>query len=220
MDNFQVAIDGPAGSGKSSISKRVAQELNFVHIDTGAMYRAVTLEALKRKIDLSCEEEYSFLDDISVVYKDDVIYLNDENVSTEIRTDRVTKNTSLVSSLKCVREKMVHFQRISAKYGKILMDGRDIGTTVLPNADLKIFLTATVEERALRRSKEIVERGLVANYAQVLEDIKVRDYKDSHRTISPLKQAEDAVLIDTTMLSIEDVVNKIKCLVVERMNKK
>ena len=219
MRNFQVALDGPAGSGKSSISKIVAQELSFVHIDTGAMYRAVTLEALNRKVDLADPKSYTFLENTSIKYVNDQIWLNGIDVSNEVRSDIVTRNVSLVSSLAYVREKMVSYQRISASEGLILMDGRDIGTVVLPNAHLKIFLTASVEERAARRAKEIVAKGLVANYNNVLDDIRIRDYKDSHRKNSPLKRAEDAVLIDTTMISIEEVVEKIKCLVIERMNK-
>lgn len=160
MENFQVAIDGPAGSGKSSISELVATKLGFVHVDTGAMYRAVTLEALRRKIDLNNEAEYSFVDSIEIVYINDKTFLNHEDVSEEIRSLEVTRNVSLVSSYKAVRDKMVQFQRLSAKNGYVLMDGRDIGTTVLPNADVKIFLTASPEERAKRRLKELEQKVL------------------------------------------------------------
>ena len=218
MKNFQVAIDGPAGSGKSSISELVALKLGFVHIDTGAMYRAVTLEALRRKIDLNNEAEYSFVDSIEIVYINDKTFLNQEDVSEEIRSLEVTRNVSLVSSFKAVRDKMVYFQRLSAKNGYVLMDGRDIGTTVLPDADVKIFLTATPEERAKRRLKELEKKGIKESFETVLNDIKVRDYKDSHREISPLKQASDAILVDTTSMTIEEVCNTIVSIVCERMD--
>lgn len=218
MKNFKVAIDGPAGSGKSSISELVATKLGFVHIDTGAMYRAVTLEALRRKINLNNEAEYSFVDNIEIVYINDKTFLNQEDVSAEIRSLEVTRNVSLVSSYKIVRDKMVHFQRLSAKNGYVLMDGRDIGTTVLPDADVKIFLTASPEERAKRRLKELEEKGIKESFETVLNDIKVRDYKDSHREISPLRQAEDAILVDTTSMTIEEVCNTIVSIVCERMD--
>ncbi len=218
MENFQVAIDGPAGSGKSSISELVATKLGFVHVDTGAMYRAVTLEALRRKIDLNNEAEYSFVDSIEIVYINDKTFLNHEDVSEEIRSLEVTRNVSLVSSYKAVRDKMVQFQRLSAKNGYVLMDGRDIGTTVLPNADVKIFLTASPEERAKRRLKELEQKGIKESFETVLNDIKVRDYKDSHREISPLKKAEDAILVDTTSMTIEEVCNTIVSIVCERMD--
>lgn len=217
MKNFQVALDGPAGSGKSSISKLVAKKLGFTHIDTGAMYRAVTLEALRRNIDLGLESAYDFLEDIRVIFKGNKTYLNDEDVSQEIRSLDVTRNVSLVSSLKCVREKMVYFQRLSATEGLVLMDGRDIGTTVLPDAQVKIFLTASAEERAKRRLKELQESGINEPYDVVLNDIKTRDYKDSNRKISPLRKAEDAVLVDTTKMTIEEVCNTIVGIVSERM---
>lgn len=219
MKNFVVAIDGPAGSGKSSISKLVCKELGFTHIDTGAMYRAVTLEALKRKIDVDNPDEYSFVNDISVVYKDGRIYLNGEDVSNYIRTSEVTNNASAVARVKAVRDKMVDFQRGCADYGNILMDGRDIGTVVFPDADLKIFLTATPEERARRRCEENKTLGVESNFDIILEEIKARDYKDSHREIAPLKKADDAIYVDTTKMSIQEVCNEIMKLINERLNK-
>ncbi len=218
MKNFQVAIDGPAGSGKSSISEIVSKELGFTHIDTGAMYRAVTLEAMRREIDLADEAQYNFIDTIVLTYEQDKTILEGEDVSSEIRSIPVTRNVSLVSSLKRVRDKMVYFQRESAKKGFVLMDGRDIGTCVLPKADLKIFLTATPEERAKRRLLELERKGIESDYNTVLEDIKIRDYKDSHRAISPLMKASDAIEIDTTSMSIEQVANKIVELIKERVD--
>ncbi|MBE6138105.1 MAG: (d)CMP kinase [Erysipelotrichaceae bacterium] len=218
MRNFVVAIDGPAGSGKSSISKLVAKSRGFTHLDTGAMYRAVTLEALNRGIDLADENAYSFLDKISVVYKNGIIYLNGKDVSKEIRTEIVTNNVSTAAKHRAVREVMVKFQRESAKEGKVLVDGRDIGTVVFPNADLKIFLTATAEERARRRCLENEKAGIESNYEIILEEIKARDFKDSNREISPLKQAADAILIDTTKMNIDEVSNTIIKLIDERYN--
>ena len=217
MKNFVVALDGPAGSGKSSISKLVAKRLGFTHIDTGAMYRAVTLEALRRKINIDDETEYEFLKETSIKYVNNIIYLNGKDVSEEIRSSIVTNTVSTCCKFGFVRNLMVEYQRESAKYGKVLMDGRDIGTVVLPDADLKIFLTATPEERAKRRCAEIREKGLPATYEVILEEIKQRDYKDSHREIAPLKQAEDAIPIDTTHLTMDEVANKIIDLINERL---
>lgn len=217
MENFQVALDGPAGSGKSSISELVAKRLGFVHIDTGAMYRAVTLEALRRKINLADEKEYQFIDEVEIVYINNKTFLNNEDVSEAIRNPEVSRNVSLVSSFKIVRDKMVDFQRLSAKNGYILMDGRDIGTTVLPNAHVKIFLTASPEERAKRRMKEQQAKGINESFEAVLNDIKTRDYKDSNRAISPLRKASDAILVDTTTMSIEEVCSTIVSIVGERM---
>lgn len=217
MRNFVVAIDGPAGSGKSSISKMICERMPFTHIDTGAMYRAVTLEALKRKVNVEDENAYSFIHEIEVVYRDGKVYLNGEDVSGLIRTAEVTNNASAVARVGAVREKMVEFQRSCRNYGNILMDGRDIGTVVFPDADLKVFLTATPEERALRRYKENKAAGMDVNYETILEEIKVRDFKDSTRKISPLRQAEDAILIDTTKMTMEEVSNTIIDAINERM---
>ena len=217
MTNFQVAIDGPAGSGKSTISKKVCDELGFIHIDTGAMYRAVTLEALNLGIDLEDEKAYSFLDQISIIYEHDKIYLNGRPVGREIRSTRVAENVSTVAKMRVVREKMVELQQKAASTGCILMDGRDIGTVVLPKANIKIFLTATVEERALRRHRENQASGNESSYEDVLEAIKVRDYKDSNRELNPLRKADDAILLDTTNLNIDQVSAKIIEIIKEKM---
>lgn len=214
MKNFQVAIDGPAGSGKSTISKLVAKKLNFSHIDTGAMYRAVTLEALNRGINIEDETQYSFLNEIEVEYTTNAILLNGKDVSKEIRSAKVTSNVSAVAKLQVVRDSMVKLQKHAASKGCVVMDGRDIGYVVLPNADVKVFLTASVEERARRRLLEETN----VTFEEILNDIKVRDFKDSNREISPLKQADDAILIDTTSFSIDEVVCKIMNLVNERGN--
>lgn len=217
MKNFQVAIDGPAGSGKSSICQIVANRLGFTHIDTGAMYRAVTLEAMRREIDLADEDQYNFIDSINLIYEGTKTFLEGEDVSDEIRSIPVTRSVSTVCSLKRVRDKMLYFQRESAKRGLVLMDGRDIGTVVLPDADLKIFLTADPSERANRRLKELLLKGEQTDYETVLEDIKTRDYKDSHRAIAPLKKASDAIEIDTTNMTIEEVADTICNIINERI---
>ena len=209
MKNYVVAIDGPAGSGKSSISTIVSKRCGFTHVDTGAMFRAVTLYALENNVKLDDEKAYGFLDNLKLIFKNDRTYLNGKDVSDAIRTDIITNNVSTVAKIARVREKMVEYERESAKEGLILMDGRDIGTVVLPNADLKIFLTASKEERAKRRLKENLERGIETTYEQVLEDIIARDYKDSHRAIAPLRCPEDAIVIDSTDLTIEQVVDKL-----------
>ena len=219
MKNFVVALDGPAGSGKSSISKMVADRLGFVHIDTGAMYRAVTLEALRRNIDLEKEEDYTFLDQTTILYQDNTIYLNGENVNDAIRSKEVTAAVSTACKFKTVRDRMVDYQRKSASTGKILMDGRDIGTVVLPNADVKIFLTASPEVRAKRRYDELVAKGQEVLYEDVLNDILIRDKKDSSREIAPLKKADDAILLDSSNLSKEEVCDAIATIINERLEK-
>lgn len=216
MKEFHVAIDGPAGSGKSTISSLVAKKLNMTHIDTGAMYRAVTLWAIQNKIDLNNEDEYKFLENISISYVNDNIYLDGVNVSKEIRSKEVTNNVSLVSSFPYVRAKMVELQKRAAQGIDVVMDGRDIGTVVLPDADLKVFLTANVEERAKRRYSENVEKGINTPISRIIEEIKVRDKKDSTRKESPLKKADDAVILDTTYLTINEVVEKIIILIEKR----
>src|SRR5690554_425582 len=213
MKEFHVAIDGPAGSGKSTISSLVAKRLNWTHIDTGAMYRAVTLWAINNKINLNNEDEYTFLDKIKISYVNDKIYLEGKNVSKDIRTEEVTKNVSLVSSFPYVRKKMVDLQRKATEGINVVMDGRDIGTVVLPNANLKVFLTANVEERAKRRYEENLLKGVNKDIREVIEEIKIRDKKDSTREESPLKKAEDAIVLDTTYLTIEQVVEKIIILI-------
>ena len=209
MSGFKLAIDGPAGSGKSTISKLIAKRLGWTHIDTGAMYRAVTLEAIELGIDLNQEASYLFLESIRIHYDNDKIYINDRDVTEDIRNNKVTNNVSLVSSFPYVRSKMVELQKEAAQNGNIIMDGRDIGTVVLPKADLKIFLTAHLEERAKRRYQETINKGKSANIDKLIEDIEIRDQKDSTRKESPLKKADDAEEIDTTNLSIEQVVEKI-----------
>jgi cytidylate kinase len=219
MSGFKLAIDGPAGSGKSTISARIAKKLNWTHIDTGAMYRAVTLKAIELGVDLEDESSYRFLESVNIHYDFDKIYVDDLDVTEAIRSDKVTNNVSLVSSFPYVRRKLVDLQKKAAEKGNIVMDGRDIGTVVLPHADLKIFLTANVEERAKRRYKENKQKGKDLHISKVIEDIVVRDQKDSTRKESPLRKADDAIIIDTTYLTIDQVVDKIIELTDKKENK-
>lgn len=209
MSGFKLAIDGPAGSGKSTISALIAKELGWTHIDTGAMYRAVTLKAIRQQNDLNDETTYRFLESSKIYYQNNRIWIDEEDVSEAIRSDEVTQHVSLVSSFPYVRQKMVEKQMEAAEIGNIIMDGRDIGTVVLPKADLKIFLTAQVEERAKRRQKEQLKKGKEKEIHHVIQDIVTRDEKDSNRVASPLKIAKDAIILDTTKLTIDDVVKQI-----------
>ena len=218
MDNFKVAIDGPAGSGKSTISKKVCDLLGFSHIDTGAMYRAVTLEALNRGIDLEDSDAYGFLDTVSIKYENNKIFLNGKSVGREIRSTRVAENVSVVAKMPVVRYKMVELQQKAAESGRIVMDGRDIGYVVLPDADVKIFLTASVEERAKRRFKENQLAGKEEKFEDILNNIKSRDFIDSNRELNPLRQAADAILLDTTTMTIDEVIAEIVRIIKERLN--
>lgn len=206
---YKIAIDGPAGSGKSTISKILAKKLGFEHIDTGAMYRAITLKALRLGINLENEDEYGFLEDTHLTIDGDKIFMDGEDVSVDIRSILVTTNASTPAKLGIVRTHLVKFQRQIAESKNVIMDGRDIGTVVLPDADLKIYLDATPECRAIRRMKERELTGIKKSFEDTLEEIKVRDYKDSTRKIGPLKIAEDAILIDTSDMTIDEVVDAI-----------
>lgn len=214
---YQIAIDGPAGAGKSTIAKEVAKRLGFTYIDTGAMYRAVALKALRLGINLQNEEEYSFLDTTSITIDGGKIFLDGEDVSKKIRSLDVSNAASIVAKFQTVRTKLVDIQRELAKSRNVIMDGRDIGTVVLHNATLKIFLNASVEERAKRRMQE--RNQDLANkedLAATILEIKERDYMDSTRSISPLRKAEDAIEIDTSSMSIPEVIDKIISLCAKR----
>lgn len=213
---WQIAIDGPAASGKSTIAKGLAKLLNFEYLDTGAMYRAVTYKALNLKINLEDENEYSFLEDTKIDFINGNIYLDGIDVSKEIRSVEVTNNVSLVSKFRYVRSKMVLIQRQLANDKNIIVDGRDIGTVVLPNANLKIYLYADSNTRAIRRMKEREEQGIYISLEDTIQEIEARDYKDSHREISPLTQADDAEFVDTSEFTIEQVINIITRLVLKR----
>ena len=207
---YSIAIDGPAGAGKSTIAKLVAKELQFIYVDTGAMYRAIGLLAVKEGVDMKEEETLGALArkaDINLKYENgrQQIYLNGENVTDDIRTEEAGKMASAVGKVKAVREKMVDLQKKIAESEHVIMDGRDIGTVVLPLADLKVYLTADAKVRAERRFKELTEKGISCNIEEIEKDIVARDYQDMNREASPLKQAEDAVALDCSYMTIEEV---------------
>lgn len=205
---FQIAIDGPSGAGKSTIAKRVAAELAIDYIDTGAMYRAVGLKMLRLGIPMEENETlFEMLANTDVDFSEGRVYLDGEDVSDLIRTQEVSKAASDCSAFATVRRKLVELQQAMGKRKSVIMDGRDIGTVVLKDAEYKFYLTATAEERAVRRFKELQAKGSTDTYEKVLEDVNKRDYNDMHRDVDPLRQAEDAVLIDSTNMSIEEVVD-------------
>lgn len=212
MKTIQIAIDGPASSGKSTVAKIIAKDFGYTYLDTGAMYRCATYIALK--YNLTATDVPAILEKLAqapIAFKkasdgSQLVFLGQEDVSLAIRQNDVTNNVSWVSAIPEIREELVRQQRIIAEAGGIVMDGRDIGTVVLPNAELKIFLIASVEERAIRRFKENQEKGIPTDLETLKEEIAARDYKDSHREVSPLKAAEDAITFDTTGVSIEGVV--------------
>ena len=210
-----IAIDGPAGAGKSTIAKKVAKELSFIYVDTGAMYRSMALYFMRNGI--AKEDEAAISDacktvEVSIAYEngEQQVLLNGENVSKEIRKEEVGKMASATSVYKEVRTKLVELQQKLAADKDVIMDGRDIGTCVLPNAQVKIYLTASVETRAERRYQELQEKGAACDLEVIKKDIADRDYQDMHREISPLKQAEDAILVDSSDMGIEEVVETIK----------
>lgn len=211
---FNVAIDGPAGAGKSSIARAAAKELGFIYVDTGALYRAVGVYGLRNGIDnKNAEAVAGMLPQISVElkFRDGVqhVYLNGEDVSEEIRTPPASMAASDVSAVPAVRQFLFDLQRDIAAKNDCIMDGRDIGTVVLPNAQVKIFLTASPEARAMRRYKELQEKGAKDTYEEVLADLLQRDYNDSHRAVAPLKPAEDSITVDNSGLSLEDSIEQV-----------
>lgn len=223
MSFYSVAIDGPSGAGKSTMAKRVAEALNFLYVDTGAIYRTVGLAVLRAKADPDREEQVSALLpglQIDLDYGADGLqhmYLNGEDVTREIRTPSISMYASRVSALPAVRAFLLQKQRDLAATRNVIMDGRDIGTVVLPDADVKIFLTASAEERARRRFAELEERGTRTTYEEVYSDILQRDRNDSTRAAAPLRQAEDAVLVDTTGISLEDSYTRLLNTIQERI---
>lgn len=221
---FIVAVDGPAGSGKGTVTKLISEKMNLVSIDTGAMYRCVALECLNKNVGCEDFEKIAnILDNIKIELKKEnekqIVILNGTNVSEEIRTAKVDSVVAKFAALKIVRDKITPLQRDIGKNENIIMEGRDIGTVVFPNADVKIFLDCSVEERANRRYKQNIEKGINCTYQEVLENIKERNRLETEREIAPLRQADDAIYVDSSDLTIEEVVEKIIEVIKERQNK-
>lgn len=219
---INLAIDGPAGAGKSTIAKAVAAKLGIIYLDTGAMYRAVAYAALKKGIDVKDPEGVAQLLEnleMDIRYENGVqnVYVNGENATPYLRTSEMSKAASDISALPVVRYKMVELQREFAAKCDVVLDGRDIGTFVLPDANCKFYMTASPEERAKRRFEELTAKGETCDYNAVLQDIVKRDYNDSHREVAPLKQADDAYYLDTTELSIAEVTERVEKIVKERV---
>ena len=218
--SYNIAIDGPAGAGKSTIAKKLAKELGYVYVDTGAMYRAIAYYFLQNQVDVNDEEAIASACpnvNVTIAYQngDQQVLLNGENVNGVIRKEEVGKTASATSVYPVVRAKLMDLQRQLAETENVIMDGRDIGTVVLPNADVKIFLTASSKVRAKRRYDELTEKGVECDFDEIEKDIIDRDYRDMHRETAPLKQAEDAILLDSSELDIDGVVNRMKEIIKE-----
>ena len=219
---INIAIDGPAGAGKSTIAKRVSKELGYIYVDTGALYRTVGLNVLRQGKDTKSEAEVlTTLEGLKVslgfVDGEQRVFLHEEDVSTAIRQNEVSMAASNVSAIPKVREFLFDLQRNIAEENNCIMDGRDIGTVVLPNAQIKIYLTASAQARADRRFKELTEKGQEVNYDDILKEIELRDYQDTHREIAPLKKADDAILVDTTELDLEGSIAYMLKVIKERL---
>ncbi|WP_041122820.1 (d)CMP kinase [Jeotgalibacillus alimentarius] len=221
MNNIRIALDGPAAAGKSTAAKKIAEKLGFIYIDTGAMYRTLTLKAVNQQVDPKNEQAlYNLLMNTVIELKPgedgQLVFLDGREVTREIREQQVTKHVSDVALHKAVRSEMVKRQQNLLKNGGIVMDGRDIGTAVIPDAELKVFMSATAEERARRRFEEHQSQGIQSDLQQLKSEIEERDFIDSTREVSPLTKAEDAIELDTTHMTIDEVVNKVTELAAER----
>lgn len=218
---MKIAIDGPAGAGKSTVAKAAAKQLGFIYVDTGAMYRAIGLYLMEKKLNFQDEEPLRrALDEVEldIGYENDVqqVYLNGKNVTARIRTEAAGNMASQVSALLPVREKLVELQQKIGERSDVVMDGRDIGTVVLPDAELKIYFTASSRVRAERRYRELMEKGIISTIEEVEAEIVARDYRDMHRKHSPLRQAEDAILVDSSEMTIEEAQSAVIRLAVEK----
>ena len=222
-NKIAIAIDGPAGAGKSTIAKAVAKKLGFIYVDTGAMYRAMAIHFIRNgiraeeteKIEAACD---SVTVTIHYANQEQQVLLNGENVTGQLRTEEVGKMASASSVVPKVRMKLVELQRELATTTCVVMDGRDIGTYVLPNAQVKIYMTAGIHERAVRRYEELKAKGIESNLEEIEKDIAERDYRDMNREFAPLRQAEDAILLDTSSMSIDEVVKTVECIVAEKQS--
>jgi len=218
-NNFIIAIDGPAGAGKSSVAKKLAENLNFLYIDTGAMYRAITYKIIKEKIDINdITALKNILNQTSLIYEHAILHIDGNPVGDEIRSSEINSKVSIMSSNEHIRTAMTDLQRHIGQTTSCILDGRDIGTVVFPNADIKIFLVADVSMRAQRRYKENLEKGMDVTLNEIKNSIIERDSIDSKREIAPLSKAGDAIEIDTSNLSIDDVVSKITSIYLEKIN--
>ena len=205
---ISIAIDGPAGAGKSTIAKKVAKKLGIMYINSGLMYRTVTKKAIEQNVSPdNIEKLCSIIDNMDMYFENDNLFVDGEDITDSLNLPQINKNVAFYASISEVRQRLVELQRNLANKFDIIMDGRDIGTVVLKNASFKFFLTATPEERAKRRHKELLEKGVASSYDEILKDIVDRDYKDMHREINPLIKADDAIEIDTTSYSIDEIVN-------------
>jgi cytidylate kinase len=223
--SFIVAIDGPAGTGKGTIAKRVSKNYGFINVDTGAMFRCVTLLMIRQNVGVEeLDKIQKILDEIKIDLSEEngeqVVTLNGENVTNYIRTKQINDIISEVSKIQIVRSKLLELQRIIAQGKNVVMEGRDIGTTVFPNADVKIYLDASAEERARRRVKQNEEKGIITSYEEVLASVKNRDKIDSTREIAPLKKADDAILVDSTNMTIEEVEKRVNEIIDEKYERR
>lgn len=218
MPKFNIAIDGPSGVGKSTIANLLANTYHMIHLDTGAMYRCVAYYLLKNKVDVNNEKELlDALENIDISFQEDQVFLNGENVSKEIRMNEISMAASKFSAFNAVRKKLVSLQQQIAKNKGYILDGRDICSVVLPDAEVKIYMDASSKARAQRRYQEYISKGIDADYETIFQDIVARDYQDSHREISPLQVAEDAQVIDTSDMTIEEVVEEIQKIIDEKV---
>ena len=220
---YNVAIDGPAGAGKSTIAKQLAKDLGYIYVDTGALYRAVGYYMDKQGVDLGAEDQVvprlgELTAELKYIDGEQRVLVNGEDVTQKIRTPKMSMAASKVSALPAVRDFLFELQRKIARENDVIMDGRDIGTVVLPDAQVKIYLPASPQERARRRHAELLQKGEKASFEEVLADIVERDYNDSHRAVAPLRQAQDAILVDTTHLDLEKSVERIHQLIKERQS--
>ncbi|ABK61130.1 cytidylate kinase [Clostridium novyi A str. 4552] len=217
---LNVAIDGPAGAGKSTIAKMVGSKFNLMYINTGSMYRAITLKALENNINSdNIEKLCDLMSNLEMHFENDRLILNGEDVNDALTLPKISENVSNYAAILEVREKLVYLQQKMAEKYDVIMDGRDIGTVVLKDAPFKFYITASPEERASRRYKELCSKNIEVNYDNILEEIKKRDYIDSTRKINPLTKAKDAIEIDTTTMSIDEVVNSICSIIAKKLNK-
>lgn len=215
---ISVAIDGPAGAGKSTIAKTIGENFNLMYINTGSMYRAITLKAMEKEISYNnINGLCALMSSLEMHFENDDLILNGENINDKLTMPEISNNVSNYASILQVREKLVNLQRKMSEKYNVIMDGRDIGTVVLKDAVFKFYLTASPEERANRRYKELLQKGITVNYDEILKEIKKRDYIDCNREVSPLTKAKDAIEIDTTSMSINDVVNKISEIITYKL---